>query len=210
MPISATLADPDLRRSIGTPPARGAGDISGNRGGHRQTFVPLSGICRRRHTLSRPVTMGKQQEWWTILPSLIDRFRIDAANQRIASDPWQWKIHCMVTSWRLRNSHGTKVSRKRCRRLNESWETAAHRIRHNLLANAKQQTRMLTWEHWAQQRSRRIFRYIKQSNRSTDSDPRSVYGSSTRPRSAQSPANANSFGIGRKPDTASENSDRLI
>lgn len=172
--------------AIGTWKTAGVRDARGNRGGHDHTFFRVSGICyvwTRPHM--RPGTMGNQHEWTTILSSLIDRFRIDAVNQRMAADPWQWKIHCMVTSWRLRNSHGTKVSRKRCRCLNESWKTAAHRIRHNLLANAKQQARMLTWDHWAQQRSRRIFRYIKQDDRSTDSDLRSVCVSSTRHHLAQ-------------------------
>ena len=52
---------------------------------------------------------ARQHEWMTVLQPLIDHLRIDAMNQRMAADPWQWKVHCMLASWRIRNSHGPKV-----------------------------------------------------------------------------------------------------
>lgn len=106
----------------------------------------------------------------TVLHPLIDRLRIDAMNQRLATDPWQWKVHCMLASWRIRNSHGPKANQTRHRRDTSSWEMAVLRMQQNLSANAKQQSRMLTWEHWAGQRAKSLFRYQKPSVPSTDFD----------------------------------------
>ena len=110
--------------------------------------------------------------WQRQAGNLCSRLNADHRNHVLLDDPWSYRAHIIVQSWRIIASQGRLNPNLGKKTKVTTWKKAAERMRSRI--NSRRQSRLLdktTWNYWANHLPQFNLRYVPKRNRKSENQP---------------------------------------
>lgn len=113
-----------------------------------------------------------KNHWQRRAGDLCSRINADHRNHLLLNDPWSYRAHIIVQSWRIRASQGNLNPNLEKKTKATTWKQSAERMRNRI--HSRRQSRLrdkTTWSYWANHLPQINLRYVPKRKRPSPNRP---------------------------------------